>query len=449
MFAPFPQEKAYEYCIQTVNQIQSGEYSFVKIRKESLVRSQHGFMIGVLVCSDINNGTVILKTISGIANKLIKAKDSKDTSIFVDPIVTSAQTDGVLLQTNNRTQELNLLIEKETQKGNIKKAKELKAERTYLCTKSLKQIRSLYRIHCINKSVKSLNDIIAEQNLEGLPHGAGECCAPKLLDYAFSHNLTPLSLCEVYYNLQENSCDLTKKYTPCNERCAPLLKSMLGLQIIYRDNDICIVNKQSGLLSVPGRLEQNKDSVVTRFKALFPGAIEQCAVHRLDQDTSGIMILAFNKQALRALSLQFEKKTVTKQYIALIDANLIKQGIAQNGTNTLYLCCDYPNRPKQMYDRVNGKIAVTQWQILRVEKYYTPQGKRKDVTRVLFTPKTGRSHQLRLCASSSHGFGYPIVGDCFYGTKQKGERLMLHASYIKFIHPVTNKVMEINCPCPF
>ncbi|MBR4322302.1 MAG: RluA family pseudouridine synthase [Treponema sp.] len=226
---------------------------------------------------------------------------------------------------------------------------------------------------------------------------------------------------------------------------------MIGLRILYRDEAICVVNKQSGLLSVPGRGEDKQDCVESRFRRLFGDAVEilQPAVHRLDMETSGIMILAFTKEAHRELNRQFEAKEVQKEYVALLDGILPKMGIAPQGRMELFFRLDVDNRPHQIWDAEKGKSAITEWEILGVERYHAPDGSTRNATRVLFKPHTGRTHQLRLASSDSHGFGCPIIGDTLYGHCDEGERLMLHAKTITFRHPSTGKTMTIECPPEF
>lgn len=449
MFPPFPQEEAFEYCKQTADQIKNGQYKVMRITQESAERPQTGFMIGSLVCTDPAGEKVVLKTISGIANKLEKTGlcPASDKSIYVDPIVSNDEIHKAYEANDREIHRLTAIIQqgKDTEEGTIK---ELKNIRTNLCTESLLAIHKLYRFHCADGSVKTIDQIREERGRTQLTQtGTGECCAPKLLNYAFSHNLHPVSMAETYVTLSDLNSQLKGAGSltlcpPCDSRCGVLLPSMLGIEILYRDEHICVVNKQSGVLSVPGRLPENKDSIVLRFLRLFPYAIEQCAAHRLDQETSGIMVLVYTKDALRNLSRQFELKTVKKEYEALIDGILPKLGIPDEGQNELYFRVDLDNRPHQIWDTVYGKKAVTRWKILRVEKYTAPDGTTRNVTRVLFMPQTGRTHQLRLCAADSHGFGVPIIGDSLYGTRQPGEKLKLHARYIKFQHPVTSEEME-------
>lgn len=332
-----------------------------------------------------------------------------------------------------------------------KKRSALQTARKNLSRKSMQEIFALYSFTDARGNVQKFtgaNGIFAQKQA---PTGTGECCAPKLLNYAFSHQLQPLSLAEFYYGNDNNSH--SKKhcifYPPCDEKCAPLLTHFLGLSIIYRDEHIVVINKPSGLLSVPGRGDDKQDCVSTRLQRLYPTCIAQPSVHRLDMDTSGLMVYALTKESHRALSMQFMQGAVDKKYIALLD------GAINDANGTIELCfrLDVDNRPHQIYDEVHGKKGITHWKKLSKEEIYTKldafslsASAKKDmwerivantVTPVEFTPETGRTHQLRLHAMHAKGLNAAIVGDNLYGNASSGERLMLHASYLSFVHPVT------------
>lgn len=200
--------------------------------------------------------------------------------------------------------------------------------------------------------------------------------------------------------------------------------------IIFADDDIIIVNKPSGLLSVPGRYEP--DSAYTRIAAEFG---ELHVIHRLDNDTSGIIVYARNKRALTAVQQQFEKQTTRKVYEALVIGKLKGNW----GCINMPICVDWPNRPLQMISHVHGRYALTRWKRLEQTEEWT---------RVELYPKTGRSHQLRLHMLS---LGHPIVGDPFYAGESAREqsRMMLHARELDFNHPTTGERMEIVCPPAF
>jgi tRNA pseudouridine32 synthase/23S rRNA pseudouridine746 synthase len=194
------------------------------------------------------------------------------------------------------------------------------------------------------------------------------------------------------------------------------------LDILHIDPDFVVVNKCSGMLAVPGRGEDKLDSVAHRVRQLFPDCIEQPAVHRLDMDTSGLMVVALSAEAHRNLSRQFHERLTHKKYIALLDGVLE----AVRGTIELPFRLDVDNRPIQIYDEVHGKTGVTHWKKIAVEGQHT---------RVEFIPVTGRTHQLRLHAYHEKGLGIPIVGDPFYGRGKGPGQLKLHACELGFTHP--------------
>jgi len=202
---------------------------------------------------------------------------------------------------------------------------------------------------------------------------------------------------------------------------------MLSLTFVYEDTKLVVVNKPSGLLSVPGKGEENQDSVETRIRERYPHCTKIPTVHRLDMDTSGLLVLALTKRAKRELSEQFQSREVSKRYIALIEGQLEEEG----GTISLPLRMDLDNRPYSVVDLENGKQALTEWRNLGVEGAYT---------RVEFILHTGRTHQLRLHAL--YGLGFPIVGDRLYGNGTQAGQMKLHAAYLRFVHPKTQEVLE-------
>ncbi len=478
MFPPLPQEKAAEVLKDLIRALEEGRIKLVQTARPSEERRNQGVMLGALVCKDKDGKEIALVTNSGNARKLKiengngeiengkrkienldfimgEALEKKEESFpnergsfqlsnfnfqFVPPIVSSEQIEEALSENDKKIHDLT----------DSRADDEL---RKRLCAQSLERVHELYSFHCIDGKVRSLKEICAIYNQGKLPPtGTGDCCAPKLFDYAFSHELFPLSLAETPYNFQFSTFNFQFNLTPpCDERCGILLPAMLGLRILYRDEAICVVNKQSGLLSVPGRGEDKQDCIESRFKRLFGDRVEivQSAVHRLDMETSGVMILAFTKDAHRKMMRQFEAKEVHKEYVALLDGVLPKKGIAKHGQMELFFRLDVDNRPHQIWDAENGKSAVTEWEILGVERYHAPDGTTRNATRVKFLPHTGRTHQLRLASADSHGFGTPIIGDTLYGKCDEGERLMLHAQKIEFTHPTTKERMTIECAPEF
>lgn len=206
------------------------------------------------------------------------------------------------------------------------------------------------------------------------------------------------------------------------------------LDILHTDPEFVVVNKASGMLSVPGRGIEKIDSVAHRVKQMFPGCIEQPSVHRLDMDTSGIIVVARTAEAHRHLSRQFHERQTRKRYIALLDG-LLAPELGDEGVIELPFRLDVDNRPIQIYDEVHGKMGTTHWRRLAIEN-----GR----TRIQFIPITGRTHQLRLHASHPKGLGVPVVGDPFYGTGTGPGQLLLHACELSFTHPCSADEMTFH-----
>jgi len=208
------------------------------------------------------------------------------------------------------------------------------------------------------------------------------------------------------------------------------------LNIVADFPTFIVVDKPAGLLSVPGRTPELQDCITERVKKLYPQTIPQPAVHRLDMDTSGLMVVAKTVEAHRALSIQFIGRNVEKKYVALLDGLVDEEG----GTIELPFRLDPEARPQQVYDPVQGKMGVTHWRKLGIEN---------GLTRVEFTPVTGRTHQLRLHASHEKGLGSPIKGDRLYGVNVENERLCLHAFFLSFDHPETGERLTFMSAVPF
>ena len=284
------------------------------------------------------------------------------------------------------------------------------------------------------------------------PAGAGDCSAPKLLQYAFQNQLTPVVMAEFWWGISPNSEIRKHKsfYPSCISRCKPILNHMLEgikmdenlllknlvekekLSIIFEDDDLIVVNKPPEFLSVPGK--EINDSVYTRIKQLYPTATGPLIVHRLDMSTSGILVLTKTKEANKILQSQFIKRTVKKRYVALLDGHLTEK----SGFIQLPLRLDIDDRPRQLVDFTKGKKAETNWTLINHKN-----GK----TRVYFYPITGRTHQLRVHSAHKGGLNTPIIGDDLYGKKEN--RLHLHAEFIEFIHPSSKKVINFTIKANF
>jgi tRNA pseudouridine32 synthase/23S rRNA pseudouridine746 synthase len=208
------------------------------------------------------------------------------------------------------------------------------------------------------------------------------------------------------------------------------------LEIVHEDPHFVVVDKPSGMLSVPGRGPDKRDCVAERVREMFAGCPEQPAVHRLDMDTSGLLVVARSVEAHRRLSIQFQKREIRKRYIALLDGVLREEG----GSIELPFRLDIDNRPYQIYDPVHGKIGITHWEKVSVDD---------GLTRVVFTPVTGRTHQLRVHAAHERGLGVPIVGDPLYGRGTGPGQMKLHAMELGFKHPVSGEEMNFESSPPF
>ncbi|AGH81925.1 pseudouridine synthase [Psychromonas sp. CNPT3] len=206
------------------------------------------------------------------------------------------------------------------------------------------------------------------------------------------------------------------------------------LDILYQDDDIVVLNKPAGLLSVPGREIKHRDSLALRILRVWPNA---CVVHRLDLATSGLIVLAMRKSAQSHIGRQFQQKVIAKTYFARVEGYIKEDA----GLVDLPIRCDWENRPRQIVDFEQGKSSQTQWKVVSREN---------DSTLVELTPLTGRTHQLRVHMQQ---IGHPILGDDFYGSelakKLSTQRLALHAAKISLIHPTTEERISFDCPVTF
>lgn len=208
------------------------------------------------------------------------------------------------------------------------------------------------------------------------------------------------------------------------------------LNIVHEDPAFVVVVKPSGLLSVPGKGPENADCVSSRVRRLFPDCIPHPSVHRLDMDTSGLIVVALTTEAQRHLSIQFQNRETNKRYIALLEGDIQRR----NGTIELPFRVDIENRPRQIYDEVHGKMGITHWERI---------GNENGNTRISMVPITGRTHQLRVHCAHERGLGTPIVGDPLYGNGTGPGQLKLHACELGFSHPVTLEGLNFKSDPPF
>ena len=297
--------------------------------------------------------------------------------------------------------------------------------------------------------------LVAENHQSPMPpSGAGECCAPKLLQYALTHGLKPLQLAEFWVGAPSKT-EIRQEgafYAPCSGRCVPILRHMTqgldGLEIVafsnqysvissqteilFEDDYIIVINKPAGLLSVPGKTDEPSAESLLHAKA----------VHRLDQDTSGLLVLAKTPEVYKTLQSYFQRRDILKRYEAVCKPNDKSQmsNHKSEGIINLPLLPNPYDRPRQMVDREHGKPAITR---------YVIRERRADGTMLVdFFPLTGRTHQLRVHAAHPEGLNAPIVGDRLYNASIINQqsaitnRLMLHAAEIRFVHPVTQQEMH-------
>ncbi len=318
-----------------------------------------------------------------------------------------------------------------------------------------------FRVLDANGESYSLSEIFADTPMGIPPSGAGECCAPKLLQAAYRRGGKPVSMAEYWYGApKEGEVRIHGQHYPaCRGKCLPVLSRMLqGLdvtpplitdarkcsypepEIIYRNEWFCVVNKPSGMLSVPGK--GKAESLQQWLEMKYGDTAGMKVVHRLDQDTSGLIIGAFGELSFMVMQKLFASRQVSKTYIADLEGDYIRNGLAEKGVISLPLIADHLDRPRQRIDYDKGKEAITDYEFTG-----TSGGR----SRVIFHPRTGRTHQLRVHAAALHGLGMPIVGDCLYGVNKNGksERLHLHAYKIKFTFPIDGKEYSFESPVPF
>lgn len=335
---------------------------------------------------------------------------------------------------------------------------QLKQERKRRSAALQRKLFEQFRILNARGEVKDLCELFAPTYQGAPPAGAGECAAPKLLQYAYQHQLEPIAMAEFWWG-DSPKTEIRHHgyyYPACKGKCEPILHHMLQglrvdenplladshretkLDILYEDDYLLVINKPEGMLSVPGK--GDADSVYQRLSILYPEATGPIIVHRLDMATSGLLLAAKTKEAHQNLQAQFKNRTIQKRYIALLEGEVPQD----EGEIRLPLCPDPLDRPRQIVSEEFGKPALTHYRVLE-----RTSGK----TLIAFYPQTGRTHQLRVHAAHPQGLHCPILGDKLYG--RKAERLYLHAEYLAFTHPITSERIEIQkspafprCPMP-
>ena len=404
-------------------------------REIGRINPSEGKMFGVLVVE--NQGLGFLAAYSGLL------EGRNDWDYFVPPVFDAQQPDGYFKKTEREISlatHLSPLISK-------KMSQDLQVWlfHQYQLLNARGEARDLIDIwqdyHC-SPRIKKKYPLP--------PGGTGDCCAPKLLQYAYQHGLKPVCMAEFWWGPSPNS-DVRHHgqfYPACRGKCKPVLTWMLqGLdvdpnpeeagfphlvpEIIFEDEAMAVLNKPSGMLSIPGRTEDY--SVATWAQRQWPGAI---LAHRLDMGTSGLIVVAKSLEAYHPLQEQFVKRTIRKRYIAVLDGIVAEP----QGRISLPLLSDPMNRPRQVVDYHRGKSAVTEYEVLTSANA---------MTLVALYPHTGRTHQLRVHCAHHDGLGCPILGDELYGQKENASRLCLHSDRLELTHPVTGERMHFELPYPF
>ena len=402
-------------------------------REIERIQPKEGKMFGVLVVTSADgsfltsvtpgDGVAFLAAYSGLL------EGRNDWDYFVPPVFDAQQPDGYF-KTKERE-----IMQSEAHKQ-MSQELQLWLFRQYQMLNARGEVKDLVEIwqdyHCSPRI----------RNKYPLPPGGtGDCCAPKLLQYAYQHGLKPVCMAEFWWGPSPKS-EIRQHgqfYPACRGKCKPVLTWMLqgldvdpdpeevGLphlqpEIVYDDEVLAVVNKPSGMLSVPGRTEHY--CVATWAQQRWEGAM---MVHRLDMCTSGLLLVAKTTDAYHHLQRQFEARTIKKKYLALVE------GIPQkeHGIIDLPLFCDPINRPRQVVDYEHGKRAITEYRVISTQRDGS------FVSLLALWPHTGRTHQLRMHCAHPDGLGCPILGDELYG--HKSDRLYLQAQAITFIHPVTGK----------
>ena len=344
----------------------------------------------------------------------------------------------------------------------------LKTERKERSAALQRKLFEQFRMLNAQGEVKDLYTIFEQTVQKVPPAGAGECALPKLLQYAYLHQLKPLAMAEFWWgDSPKNEIRHHGYYYPsCKGKCEPILQHMLQgleidenpllnpvheeeeLEIVFEDEWLLVVNKPAGMLSVPGKAE-DRDSVYHRLKKKYPEATGPMIVHRLDMATSGLLLVAKTKKVHQDLQAQFANRSIKKRYVAVLDGIVLSE---RTGRIELPLCLNPLDRPRQIVSKEYGKEAITEYKIISESEKIIDESERsinepRKYTRIVFYPLTGRTHQLRVHAAHPEGLGCPILGDELYG--KKADRLYLHAEYIEFRHPIYGDILCIQKEADF
>ena len=400
---------------------------------------------------------------------------------------------------------------KEKEQSLTDRIEQLKKQRKEASDDLQRWLFSQYKMRNAQGEIKDLIEIFNDYNGQLPPAGSGDCCAPKLLQYAFENNLQPLCMAEFWWGASPKMeiRHHLNYYPACRGKCLPILGWMLSrrkdegrrtkeitseildsndsvqnsytqyispssllpppssIKILFEDSHLLVLNKPAGMLSVPGKT--GDVSVESMMREYLHDDVNPIIVHRLDMDTSGLMVVAKTKWTYTELQKQFLEHQVEKTYVALLEH--MPEGKPLKGTISLPLRPDIYDRPRQLVDWENGKEAITEYCISRNEEcgVWSENSTEKlssipenshtqsishsslhiphSTIKIILHPRTGRTHQLRVHCAHQDGLGVPIVGDALYG--HRADRLYLHAETLSFIHPKTGERLTFTAPAPF
>ena len=480
---PLPEKFTYPFhytphplCIAAAEEVQA----YLQTRTEWQEELQKGKMFGVLVVQNAEGEIGFLAAFSG------NLAGSNRHDYFVPPVYDLLNPDGYFKEEEARISALNLAIENTStaiQTNSLPPVIQSEAKNLNTSTSAFQILHPVQDDILGNQSVNTIESLKEERKQRSIalqqwifrqfrllnargeeqdiyqifeetahrnpPAGTGECAAPKLLQHAYSNGFKPIAMAEFWWG-ESPKGEIRRHgyyYPACRHKCEPILNFMLQgldvepnplltsitdatqLETVYEDEYLLVVNKPAGMLSVPGKTGQA--SVLSILQERYPDATGPILVHRLDMDTSGLLLAAKDKDTHAELQKQFEGRSVKKRYIALLDG--IPQDKELKGFIRLPLRPDFDNRPLQIVCFEYGKPAVTRYEILDTSEART---------RIAYYPETGRTHQLRVHSAHPDGMNCPIVGDPLYG--QPSDRLYLHAERLEFRHPYTGQHLRVH-----
>lgn len=449
-----PEKFTYPYCYQPhdVAKMAAGEViRYIEGREEWKEELENGKMLGVLVVKSSDGDLGFVAAYSG----LLQGRNDHD--YFVPPVFDSQSPNGHF-KTNERRISALSKAGRQTRQHSINLQRWLFSQYDLMNGVGEKRnVMDVFREYYADSKAY-------EKKANGIPpSGTGDCCAPKLLQYAFLNGLKPVCMAEFWYGKSPKGeiRHHLQYYPACSGKCKPILTHMLKgldvepnpqekaiqgkLEILYEDEYLIAVNKPAGMPSVPGKIDL--PDVVSKL-GMHSAFLKP--IHRLDMATSGILLLAKEELFFKTMQSMFARRDVKKEYAAVLSRHGTDIGCCRkgrlgdprptSGMISLPLAPDFLNRPYQKVDFEKGKEAVTEYKIIG----NTEDGKG---VHVLLYPLTGRTHQLRVHCAHHDGLNAPIVGDELYGTP--ADRLYLHCQRLEFVHPIYNKEVKLECKAPW